>query len=108
MRTESIATNLTCNQNCTYCNSRRPVDDPAQTSAAAVQARIERAARNGAKEILLGGGEPTLRRDLAALIALARRLGLDVTLETNATLIDSTRAARWRAAGLARARVNLA
>lgn len=108
MRTESIATNLTCNQNCTYCTDRRPADDPQQIRPASVRARIAGAVRAGAREVVLTGGEPSLRRDLAALIAYARRSGLEVTLATNATLVDRRRAARWRAAGLTRARVNLA
>lgn len=108
MRTESIPTNLTCNQNCTYCTSRRPADDPELTRGTALQARLARAAAAGAREVVLTGGEPSLRRDLAGLIASARRLGLEVTLETNATLVDRRRAERWRQAGLGRARVNLA
>lgn len=108
MRTESIATNLTCNQNCTYCTDRRPVDDPASIRVSALRARIAAAAAAGTREIVLTGGEPSLRRDLAGLIAFARGRGLDVTLATNATLVDERRAARWREAGLARARVNLA
>lgn len=108
MRTESIATNLTCNQNCTYCNSREPVDDPELIRPAALRARIARATTAGAKEIVLTGGEPSLRRDLAAVITFARGLGLEVTLETNAALVDERRAQAWRRAGLGRARVNLA
>jgi MoaA/NifB/PqqE/SkfB family radical SAM enzyme len=108
MRTESIATNLTCNQNCTYCTSRRPADDPDLVRPAALRARIAAAAAAGTKEIVLGGGEPSLRRDLAGVIAYARGLGLEVTLETNATLVDARRAERWQRAGLGRARVNLA
>jgi MoaA/NifB/PqqE/SkfB family radical SAM enzyme len=57
---------------------------------------------------VLTGGEPALRRDLGAIIAHARRRGLEVTIETNATLVSAERAARWREAGLGRARVNLA
>jgi len=108
MRTESIATNLTCNQNCTYCTDRRPADDPDLIRPASLRARIASAAAAGAKEIILTGGEPSLRRDLAALIADARGRGVDVTLATNATLVDDRRAAKWREAGLGRARVNLA
>lgn len=108
MRTESIATNLTCNQNCTYCTSRQPTDDPELIRPASLLVRIKTAAASGAQEIVLTGGEPSLRKDLAALIAYARKLGLEVTLETNATLVDDRRAETWRRAGLARARVNLA
>jgi MoaA/NifB/PqqE/SkfB family radical SAM enzyme len=108
MRIESIATNLTCNQNCPYCTSRRPVDDPDLIRPASLRARMSRAAASGAKEILLTGGEPALRRDLAGVIVYARGLGLEVTLETNATLVNEGRAETWRRAGLGRARVNLA
>jgi MoaA/NifB/PqqE/SkfB family radical SAM enzyme len=108
MRIESIPTNLTCNQNCTYCTSRQPVDDPDLIRSASLRARIASAAASGAKEVVITGGEPSLRRDLAKIIAYARTLGLDVTLETNATLVNEPRAQRWRRAGLTRARVNLA
>src|SRR5262245_28638887 len=108
MRVQSILTNLTCNQNCTYCNSRSPVEDPQLVRSGALQARIAAAARHGAREVVLSGGEPALRRDLAAAIAYAREMHLEVTLETNATLVDEPRAERWRRAGLGRARVNLA
>jgi MoaA/NifB/PqqE/SkfB family radical SAM enzyme len=108
MRTESIATNLTCNQNCTYCTDRRPADDPELIRPASLRARLAGAAAAGVREVVLTGGEPSLRRDLAAIIAYARRLGMEVTLATNATLVDGGRATRWRDAGLGRARVNLA
>jgi MoaA/NifB/PqqE/SkfB family radical SAM enzyme len=108
MRTASIPTNLTCNQNCTYCTDRRPTDDPDLIRPASLRVRISDAMASGAKEIVLTGGEPSLRRDLAGFIAYARDLGLDVTLATNATLVDERRAERWRRAGLGRARVNLA
>lgn len=108
MRTASIPTSLTCNQNCTYCISRRPADDPAFVTAAAVRQRIDAAAAGGAREIILTGGEPSLRRDLGTFIAYAHHLGCEVTLETNATLVTGRRAETWRRAGLDRARVNLA
>ena len=73
-----------------------------------MRARIARAASAGTNEIVLSGGEPSLRRDLAAIITYARGLGLEVTIETNAALVDDRRALAWRQAGLGRARVNLA
>jgi MoaA/NifB/PqqE/SkfB family radical SAM enzyme len=109
MRTERVTTNLSCNQNCTYCNSRASRDDRAFVAPAAVLARLDAALAGGAMEIVLSGGEPTLRRDLSALVAQAKAKGAArVVLETNATAIDATLAASLRAAGLDRARVNLA
>lgn len=109
MRSEQVQTHLRCNQSCTYCVVRRASDVPAFVRASAVQARTGAALAAGAREIVLSGGEPTMRRDLAALIADAHARGAErVVLETNATLIDAARAAELRAAGLDRAIVNLA
>jgi MoaA/NifB/PqqE/SkfB family radical SAM enzyme len=104
-----IVTNLRCNQACRHCNGRAPSDDLRFISPEAVRRRIAAAIASGATEILFTGGEPTMRSDLEALIADAIGAGATaVALETNGTLIDSARASRLRAAGLASARVNLA
>lgn len=109
MRSEQVQTNLRCNQNCRVCVARRPSDDLAWVHARAVEARISAAVAGGAREVVLGGGEPTLRRDLVALVAATRRLGAEqVALATNATLIDPARARELAQAGLDRAVVNLA
>ena len=108
MRTQSVHTNLTCNQNCVYCTVRRPSEDPVFARVEAVRDRIGSALRDGATEIVFSGGEPTLRRDLAALVKDARSRGAErVVLETNATLIDEALASALQAAGLTLARVNL-
>lgn len=53
------------------------------------------------------GGEPTLRDDLEELIAHARGRGLIINLVTNGTLIDDSRAASLKAAGLGSAQVSV-
>ncbi len=106
MRTQRVATNETCNQNCPFCNARRPAEDPAFVARSRVLERIAGAA--GAEELVLTGGEPTLRRDLPALIAAARDAGAgSVVLETNATVVDAARARGLAEAGLTLARVHL-
>ncbi len=107
MRAEQIEPHLRCNQNCTFCTSRRPTDDPRFVVGGAVLARITAAVEKGAREIVLTGGEPTLRKDLASLIAAAKRLGVRVVLETNATTIERAHAFALRDAGLDLARVHL-
>lgn len=106
-RTASVVTNLRCNHACTYCTSRSAEDDRAFIRADAVRARIAAALATGAREIVLTGGEPTMRRDLASLVAHARVAGASVSLETNAALVDDARAIELRDAGLDLARVNL-
>ena len=108
MRSGRVFTNLTCNQNCTYCTDRRPAEERSFIRGDAVRARIDAALREGAAELVLGGGEPTLRSDLAALVAHARAGGAaSVILETNATALDAARVTALREAGLRAARVNL-
>lgn len=108
MRSASVFTHLRCNQRCSYCRYRRPTDDPGQITRASVEARIDAAVAAGAREIVLTGGEPTLRGDLGALVAYAKSRGADVvTLETNATTLDETHVRQLGDAGLARAVVNL-
>ena len=108
MRTARLLTNRTCNQNCVFCNARRPRDDPAFVQPRAVAARLAAAQREGATEIVITGGEPTLRRDIAPLVARARRLGVErVVLETNATSITEERARGLAEAGLDVARVHV-
>jgi len=109
VRSEQVQTNLRCNQNCRACVERRASDEPAWVQAGAVERRIAAAIAGGAREVVLSGGEPTLRRDLVALVVAARRLGAErVALATNATLLDPARARALAQAGLARAVVNLA
>ncbi|HVY46912.1 MAG TPA: radical SAM protein, partial [Minicystis sp.] len=68
MRVAAVLTNRTCNQNCPFCSARRPVEDAA-SAGRAVLARIDAATAAGAEEVVLTGGEPTLRRDLPVLVA---------------------------------------
>src|SRR4051794_14301616 len=99
MRTERVFTNETCNENCWFCNARRPAEDSAFVAKPAVWRRIAEAQSSGARNIVLTGGEPTMRSDLADLVARAAAAGAHVVLETNAVLIDDARARQLAAAG---------
>lgn len=100
MRTGLVVTNRRCNQNCGFCTERRGEDDRAFISASAVESRIADAIRSGASEVVLTGGEPTLRRDLPALVRAASSRGASVTLETNGAALDAPRVEELRAAGV--------
>jgi len=107
-RTLSVVTNLRCNQACVWCTRRSDRDDPRFIQAASVRARIEEGLAGGAEEVVVTGGEPTMRGDLAELVAHARASGARrIVLETNATLLDGPRARALKDAGLDVARVNV-
>ncbi len=107
VRVARVITNETCNQACRFCDSRRPRERASVAAAPAVRRRIEAARDAGAREIVLTGGEPTLRRDLPALVARAAADDVRVVLETNASRIDHALAHRLRDAGLHTARIHL-
>jgi MoaA/NifB/PqqE/SkfB family radical SAM enzyme len=107
VRVQRVVTNETCNQNCWFCNARRPSERPEYVARPAVRQRIAAAQADGAREIVLTGGEPTLRSDIADLVQRATAGETRVVLETNGALIDAARAAALAAAGLHTARVQL-
>lgn len=107
METVTVFTNLTCNQNCGFCTFRRPTDPSGFANEARIASEIERAAAAGARTLVLSGGEPTLRPELARHVRRARELGIErVVLETNAMVLAYPgRAEVLKAAGLTRLRV---
>lgn len=88
MHVQRVITNETCNQNCWFCNARRPAEDREFVSRAAVRQRIAQAEAAQPREIVLTGGEPTLRSDLADLVRRAAAGSARVVLETNAARLD--------------------
>lgn len=104
MRTAAVATNETCNHRCWFCDARRDSERASVASPAAIARRIDAA---GAVEIVLGGGEPTLRSDLPRWIARARGRGATVVLESNGTGIDDALAIALADAGLGAVRLHV-
>jgi hypothetical protein len=89
MQTRTVVTHRRCNQACGHCVARAPADDPAFASTAAVLGRIAEALAGAPTEIVLTGGEPTMRKDLTALVRAVRHGGARAVLETNGTLLDA-------------------
>src|SRR5262245_19272509 len=77
-----------CNLKCDYCT----ITDAMRRrnlSTARARAAIDRAAGEGVRALQLGGGEPTIRADLATLIAHARARGFtDVKVQTNGLMLS--------------------
>lgn len=82
-----------CNQRCEGCYS---VDEngPSMQSREALET-LAWGRRQGADKLWLGGGDPTLRRDLFGLVEAARRMGyVRVKLQTNGMLLAYERYAQ--------------
>ena len=103
-----------CNFRCVYCMPKE-VYGPGHAFLERAELlsfeEITRLARVfaglGVKKFRLTGGEPLVRRDLPALVAMLAAIGgLDVTLTTNGSLLDR-HAGALRAAGLSRLTVSL-
>ncbi|MBK8265044.1 MAG: radical SAM protein [Nannocystis sp.] len=108
MRLAPILTNETCDRRCGFlCGDCQPRERPAVAAPAALRARIDAAIADGAAELLLTGGEPTLRRDLPAIIAYIRARGPAVALATHGAHLDDAAITRLRDAGLGRVQLRL-
>ena len=81
-----------CNLNCTMCYIHRQANDSLalaeERSSAQWLALAEECRDAGTLLLLLTGGEPLLRSDFREIYTGCRRLGILVSINTNATLID--------------------
>ncbi|HTQ47512.1 MAG TPA: radical SAM protein [Polyangiaceae bacterium] len=105
-RTLELALDYRCNLRCIGC---RACEDRGERIAPERAAALLREAREaGATCAWLGGGEPTLREDLPALVRRARALGFDeVVVQTNAMrLAYPAYAGALVSAGVTEVRVN--
>jgi len=87
-----LYTNYDCNLACDYCCVvAGPKADPRRLSDVRIRSLVDEAFAAGLDAVFLTGGEPTLRPDLAELIAYVTD-HLPLTLLTNAMLL---RGSRW-------------
>lgn len=99
-----------CNLRCTYCMPAEAVFRPREELLAYEEiARVSAVAAGlGVRTIRLTGGEPLLRRDLAALVALLVAVpGIDEVAVTTNGLLLAEQAEALAAAGLRRLNVSL-
>ncbi|WP_404867944.1 pyrroloquinoline quinone biosynthesis protein PqqE [Kitasatospora griseola] len=90
-----------CPLRCAYCSNPVALDAYADELSPAEWRRVLTEARAlGVLQVHLSGGEPLLRRDLPALVAHARGLGLYTNLITGGQALSPARLAGLAAAGL--------
>ena len=74
-----------CNNHCTFCHTLDVRD--VEGAAAAIDAKIDRAAKLGYTMVVLSGGEPTARPELVRWAAKSAALGMDFGLVTNGRML---------------------
>lgn len=110
LRPLSLLCELTyrCNLQCPYCYNPLDLDGYRdEIDTATWQRVIGEAADLGVVQLGFSGGEPTLRRDLAALIETAAGRGLYTNLITQGTFLDPARLTELENAGLDHIQISL-
>src|SRR5450432_3407097 len=82
-----LGVTLACNFACNHCYSssgRRAKDELTLNE---IQTLIDQLALAGCVKLVLGGGEPFLRKELAEIVAYADSRGVDCFVHTNASLV---------------------
>src|SRR5262245_36481389 len=81
-----------CPLQCPYCSNPLALEGAqAELDTAAWQDVLRQAAHLGVLQLHLSGGEPTLRRDLAEIVATAAQVGLYTNLITAGVLLTQPR-----------------
>lgn len=95
--TVNLSVTYRCNLACPCCYQHR---EGSELDAAAMAELVDRLGHWGVTTLMLGGGEPLLRPDLAELVRRAKAGGLTVLVGSNGLLLSADRAAELGAAGL--------
>lgn len=94
-----------CNQKCTFCHA---VEKDVQIKTPLAVMRVKQALSGRFTGIYFSGGEPTIRKDLRALMAQASKQGMESGLITNGRLLSYRKfAAELVRLGLREAHVSL-
>ncbi len=89
-----------CNLACRHCYSDSTSRRYDEMSTDEAMAFLDDIAGFGSPALLLSGGEPFVRPDLFEVMGEARRRGLAVTISSNGTMVNQTRARAVAAAGV--------
>jgi AdoMet-dependent heme synthase len=82
---------LACNYACAHCYSSSGKRAPNELTLPEIKGLIDRLAEAGCMKLVLGGGEPFLRDDLAAVIRHADTRGVDCFVHTNGSVLSKER-----------------
>jgi len=97
-----------CNLRCEQCHACSGKPLPNELNTEEGKRLLDGMAAIGEFRMLaLGGGEPLVRPDIVELVAYARRLGLEISIATNGTLLTPEMAKEFKKMGVANIAVGL-
>jgi radical SAM protein with 4Fe4S-binding SPASM domain len=106
-----IKPELRCTAHCPTCHLRRTLHDRVRKQRLLTlqewQNALGEARRLGVRNLDISGGEPTLYRDLPALVRLAKQYGFIVQLNSNGSLMSDSMIHTLVEAGLDRVMISL-
>lgn len=94
-----------CNERCIHCYLDH--EDHGEMTTQEIKNVLDQLAEAGTLFLTFSGGEIFLRPDLFDLISYARQLHFDLSLKTNALLIDSERARKLLALGVRHIQISI-
>ncbi len=76
-----------CNQNCVFCSA--PPSER-ELTLDEIKEKITDLKKSGTTDILLTGGEPTLRKDLFEIVDFCKKINFpEITIQTNGSILDN-------------------
>lgn len=82
-----LGVTLACNFSCAHCYSSSGKRLPDELTLSEIENLVDQLASMGCQKLVLGGGEPFLRKDLARVVRYADGAGIDCYIHTNASLL---------------------
>ena len=98
---------MNCNLRCKHCLLGNKLESGESIKKEILLKILEEGHELGIKEVLLTGGEPLVYRDILEVIEIGTKLGYNIMVNTNGTLINETMASRLAAAGVRKIQVSI-
>jgi AdoMet-dependent heme synthase len=94
-----------CNERCEHCYLE--YDDHGEMTIREIYDLLRQLEQSGVFFLTISGGEPLVRRDCFEIIKIARSLGFNVKLKTNAILIKDQEARKLRSMGVEQVQISV-
>ncbi len=96
-----------CNLRCRHCYNAAGKPEPDELNKEEGFQLLQHLADNGTIGMLLGGGEPLLRKEFFEWVEYAVDRGINITVNTNGTLVDRKTAQRMKDSGIVNTQVSI-